>query len=274
MRIPSIHVSETKLLQELTKLCSKYNLSSYQLKTLAEDLIGACKKHSLSHRSLSISNDKLLRQSKKIVSSEISNASLFAELLYLHRQKLKHVGVLRVKPGQKDWLEIKDLTSLADQFVAEFNLEIRAGYISYLTLGMQKMKKFSTGKLKSLHSAICQDYDAKQKIDNDKTPALTRKAYEIYRDLITKKTGIPDIGYDLFPEKYAVFIEVKQAAEAIGIDVGKYIQAQFDALNYKDGVPDPLQLIGPKAYIKVQTYCFENNINLKTKKTINFQNIK
>ena len=273
-RIPSIHVTLDQLTQELLLMRHKYKLNEQQIKLLVNDLAIACKHNSLTHRSISISNDKLLRTSKKLISSSISNANLMAELLLLMRQKAHHVGVLRITPGSSGWTEIKDLTNLANQFVIEFNLETKAGYITYLKLGMSKMKKFSMGKLKSLHGAICTEYEAIEKIEKDKTPSATREAYEVYRDIISSKTGIPDIGYDKLPEKYAVFIEVKEEAQKLGIAIPKYIQAQFDGLSFRDQIPDPLQMVGDKASIRVQRYCFENNINLKKKKVVDYQKIK
>lgn len=273
-REPSIHITITKFKQELIRICTKHNISKQHIELLVDDVAIACKQYSLTHRSISISNDKLLRQSKKITSSQISNANLMAELLLLSRQKAQHVGIVRVAPGSAGWAEIKDLTNLADQFIQEFNLEVRNGYLTYLKIGMGKMQKFSMGKLKSLHSAICQEYEAIEKINQDKTPSETLQAYEMYRDIVSSKTGIPNIGYDKIPEKYCVFIEVKNEAKKLGLALGKYIQAQFDGLSFRDQIPDPLQLIGEKATIRVQRYCYENNINLKKKKAVDYKKIK
>lgn len=273
-REPSIHVTVNCLKQELSKVLTKYNISKQHIELLVADVAIACKQYSLTHRSISISNDKLLRASKKITSSQISNANLMAELLLLCRQKARHVGILRILPGSSGWAEIKDLTHLADQFIQEFNLEVRNGYLTYLKVGMSKMQKFSMGKLKSLHPAICQEYEAIEKINQDKTPSETQRAYELYRDIVSSKTGIPNIGYDKMPEKYCVFIEVKEEAKRMGISLERYVQAQFDGLSFRDQIPDPLQLIGDKAHIRVQRYCYENNINLKKKKVIDYKKIK
>ena len=128
------------------------------------------------------------------------------------------------------------------------------------------MQRYSLNKIPSMFGAICDYYEATTQIDQDKTPALTREAYAIYRDTITQKTGNPDIGYEKMPEKYAIFIKVKEEAIKHGVTNKVYIAAQFEAFGFRDGIPDPLQMIGDKALTRLQQYCFSNNIRMGYKK--------
>ena len=108
----------------------------------------------------------------------------------------------------------------------------------------------------------------------DPTPQETKKAYDYYNWTISEKTGIPNMGYDKVPEKYAIFVQIKEEANKIGISTKHYIAAQFEAFGWRDGVPDPLQMIGQKALLRIPKYCYEHGINLNKAKPFNFKEIK
>jgi hypothetical protein len=274
MRKNSIHVTEDILAQVLLQLHNKYNISKQQTKLLAKDVAIACKHYTLTHRKVAVTNQKLLTKTQRINTSGMGGAVLFSSLMLMQRQRLKHVGIVKLTPNSPEWPELKVIVSFANQFALEFGLKEKAAYSKYIEIALSKMKKFSWNKIKGMHTAICQEYEAIQKLELDPTPSKTKEAYDLYNWTISNKTGIPNMGYDKIPEKYAIFVDIKNQAKQIGIDVKKYIAAQFEAFGFKDGVPDPLQMIGDKATARVMKYCFEHNINLKQKPTLDIKKIK
>lgn len=262
MRNPSLHITQDKFTQVFYKLLTKYNIKLKHKERLVEDLFVACSTHSANHRSLSITNQKLLTKTEKASKTPVSNAAMFANLLLLTRQKLKHKGVVPIRVGSAEWLQLKNIVNLADQFNAEFGIDQKEGYVAYLELALNKLQRFSLNKIPNLHSSICSEYEALSKLELDKTPKETQEAYEAYRTMVSQKTGIPNLDYEKYPEKYVVFMEVKKICEKLGVSYKTYIAAQFSGLGFRDQVPDPLQLIGDKAMIRMQKYCFENNINI------------
>lgn len=273
-RIPSIHIREDILTQVLSSLSTKYNIKQNSIELLAKDIAIACKPYSSTHRKVEVRDTKLLNKATRVGSSNLKGAMLFNKLLTLSRQKLKHVGVVPLTPDHRDWPVLKNLVELANQFAVEFQLEEKIAYTEYIRIGLSKMQRFALPKLLGLHSAICSEYEAQLALQMDKTPGETEEAYLVYSTIIAKKTGIGDMGYKNIPEKYATFIKIKEEANDLGLSVKQYVTAQFEAFSFRDGVPDPLQMVGPKARGRAIKYCFENNISLKTKPTINFKNIK
>lgn len=236
------------------------------------------KAFSCSQRSITVTNDKLLKKTEKIKLASRNNTGLFAQILLLSRRKLKHRGIQLIKPGDKDWLELKEPCKLATEFCNEFQIGLKEGYRIYLEIGLGMMQKYSIYKLKSIHAAICNRFEAQQEIERDKTPNKTEAIYLVYRNRILEKVGYcPD--YKLIPEKYVFFLKAKEEANFIGMEFSKFIESQFAALEWANGVPDPMQLVGTKAKDRATKFAYENDIRLgKTsgvsKKTINYKSIK
>lgn len=276
MRNPSIHITQDLFTQEFTKLCKKHNIKAKHKELLVEELFIACSRYSISSRSIYVNSDKALKKTEKIKLTGISNTALFSNLLYLSRLKLKHRGVTQIKMGSTDWLQLKSIVSLADQFLSEFGLNAKQGYTSYIELALNKLQRFSLNKIPSLHGSICNEYDALVKIKQDKTPDATLQAYKAYEYIVTTKTGCMQYNYQKYPEKYCVFVEIKEVCRKLGVEPRVYIAAQFDSFSYRDSVPDPLQLIGDKAMIRFTNYCYSNNINLKKtqSKSIRWDQVK
>lgn len=276
MRISSIHTRADIFTQVLVELASKHNISKQVAKVLAEEAINACAAFPVTHRSIKVSNEKLLKKTNRVSMGRLSGALLFAKILTLCRQKAKHRGVITLTPDSPEWPQLKATSELADQFCAEFQLSPKEGYYKYLELGIAKMKKFHFNKLYNMHSGICTEYEARLKLTLDETPEATREACSTYQNIIYERTGLPPLTLSqLTPEKQAVFISVKETAQRIGVGVKLYITAQFEAFAFKDGVPDPLQMVGPQAEARVAKYCYENNINIRNlKKDINFKALK
>lgn len=241
---------------------------------VARMIVEKAKTYSINSRSVYVTNDKLLKKTDKVQLANRSNTGTFAMQLLLVRRKLKHRGLQLIKPGDNDWLGLKEVTKLATEFCNEASINTKQGYRDYIEIGMGMMKNFSVFKFKSIHSAICNRYEAIQEIQKDRTPEETEKIHSHYLSVISEKVGFTQ-GYKDIPEKYVCFVKAKEEAHKLGISAKQYIQAQFGAFEWKSGIPDPMQLTGIKAIERVQRYAFENQIKLGPQsRSINFKKIK
>lgn len=264
-RVPSIHIREDHIKEIFAKL---------GIKVKPKQFLDLAKSYSCASRSVYVSNEKLLKKTEKLKLAARSTTGIFAQQLLLVRRRLNHRGIQLIKPGDNDWLNLKEVTKLASEFCDEFEIPIKRGYEKYVTLGMSMMKKYSIFKFKTLHTAICNKYEAEENIRMDPTSNQTEKAHSIYLKLISEKTGYAS-SYKNDPEKYQYFIKAKETANRLKINIVDYIKAQFDQLSWTGGYPEPSQLYGEKAEKRVHKYAFEQGIKFGAAKSeINFKAIK
>lgn len=232
------------------------------------------KSYSVNSRGVRVSNDKLEKKVIKMKLAGRSNTAMFAQILLLVRRQMKHRGISLIRVGDNDWLNLKESCKLATEFCNEFQIPIKEGYRTYVTLGLKKMKNFSIYKFKTLHAAICNEYEAIQVINQDKYPQSTEDCHNIYLSNISDKTGYSQ-GYKDFPEKFQYFVKASEEAKKMGVSNKIYIAAQFQGFEWNNSVPDPTQLVGPKSIARLQRYAFEHSILLGQKReVINFKKIK
>ena len=238
---------------------------------LAQQICQKARGKTSAQRSIVSTNDKIEKKAEKVKLAGRSSTAVFAQILLLTRRKLHHRGLHLIQPGDNEWFQLKEVCKLATDFCNEFQLPFKQGAIEYLRIGMVKMKNFSLNKFKSMHQAMCKDYEAEQEIMADKTPTKTQEIYTLYIGMVNDKLGWNYDDYKSNPEKFVCFIRAKECAAKIGIGVKTYIKAQFATM---ETIPDPYQLYGDKAIERVRKYCYENNITVKAAKTINFDKIK
>lgn len=280
MRDPSLHITQSRLIEILVDIYSsgEEHLGIDGLNKEAMDLSNKimlrAKTYSIPSRSITVTNDKLLKKTDKLKLSARSDTAKFAQLLHYNRRALKHRGLQLIEPGSSDWFGLKEVAKLATDFCNEFQIEIKSGYAEYIKLGLPMMKNFSIYKFKTIHSGICNKYEALQEILQDDTPARTKEAHDVYIAIISEKVGFSQ-GYQNIPEKYKYFIEVKKEAKKFSLSIKQYLQAQFSSFDWRSGVPDPAQLTGAKAVDRLQRWAFENSIKLGNKKTqVDFKAIR
>ena len=241
---------------------------------LPQILVEGGRKYSLTSRSITVTNDKLLKQTEKIKLAGRSETHIFAQILVLNRQKIKHRGIRMPKMGTREWMDLKEPCKLANEFCNEFNIPIKIGYNEYIKLGLQKMKNFSLNKFQTIHASIFKTYEAIQDLAHDPRPDFTKETKDIYVAKISERVGQTRGDYDKYPEKYVAFMYAKDTAKRMGVRIKDYIEAQFAGLEWANTFPDPLQLYGDKAEERAVKYCFENNIFMGKKKTLDFKKIK
>lgn len=66
-------------------------------------------------------------------------------------------------------------------------------------------------------------------------------------------------------EEYIHFYNAKLLADSLGIDYETYIEAQFNALAFCNGIPKIQDLYGEKAQQRLLKYMSENNLSLSVK---------
>lgn len=259
-REPSIHVTESELAKALDKLGIAH--PNKTARKIAVEVKGkAC-----NARTISITSDRIEKKVKSIVASSKSDAMLLNKIIYNLRKARKHRGIKLFKEGTGDWTQLKNVTKTINEFCSDFGLNKREGYIIYFKLVEQKVSSYSRilTKMDSMSESISQDYEAQQEIMQDDNKNMTSKIHDQYCSRVFAKTGM-NIDYKKEPSKYIYFLRIRERCTTLGVSVNDYIKSQFSGFEYRDGVPDPIQMVGEKADKRLSRYLYENNIKVGSK---------
>lgn len=268
-RQPSIHISKANL----RKILKDYGVKSSELDTLVNFILSSGSKYSLTSRKILVTNDRLQKQAEKLLAAPVDNTMDFIKILAMVRRQFKHRGISAIKPGSKDYLTCKEVTANAQKFCQDFQLPIQAGFKAYCETGLSMMSNFFLAKMNNMHTAICDRYEAKLKIQSDKYPDKTAVLYRLFQRNIIEKVGIP-VKYDTMPEKYKFFVEARIICDELGVRYEDYMKAQFEGFEWRGAIPEPIQLIGEKAEQRLVKYAFANQLKLKTQhKKVDFSKI-
>lgn len=272
-RQPSIHIIEKDIALVLQKLFESNNIvTKLNYTKLARQFCSISRPYSIVNRTVNISNDRIEKKALKLLSSSRLDSDIFANLLYHYRKSLKHRGITPIRPGSKEWDSLKFITSQAISFCNDFNLEKKEGFMTYIKLGLQKMKKYSLYKFNNLHEGICNTYEAMKELQLDEDPTTTLALYKYYTGYIARKTGVVN-DYEKNLEKYVCFKRVREESEKLGVSGYDYIKAQFYGLDFTGGIPDPLQLVGEKAIERLNKFLFKFG-NTQNKMGLDLDKIK
>lgn len=275
--MPSIHISESDLKSVLQEVFKDHNteMNIHALGMFTEEIVKKARGRSLSSRLIVVTNDKLLKKTEKVKLARRDHTSIFAQQLLLVRRKLKHRGIELIKPGERYWLELKEVCELATQFCNEFGLDLKIGYREYCEVGLKLMKSFSLSRFKQLHPKIYERYECLNEIQGDKFPDTTDAIYKYYLKKVGDRIGwTANLRED--PTKYVYFVKIRKESQDLGILATTYVDAQFAGLEWANAIPDPTQMVGVKALDRLMKYCYENDITTKPKKNkrIDFSKIK
>jgi len=259
MREPSIHIMKSDLVKLLGELLG---YDEDQATGLASQLMFRAKPYSINTRTVSITNQRMEKKAEQMLQANRLDADLLARVIHLTRKKLRHRGISQIKPGEKNWNLIKEMTAHALDFCNEFNLKRETGFRKYVEVGLSKMKKFALPKFLNMYEGICETYIAMQEIEQDDDREMTEEMYRFYSQRVIEQTGIHDRLEEL-PDKYVWFVRARQEAEKMNVSVKVYMNAQFDGLDFTKGIPHPTQLVGAKSTERVIRYCYEHNIKIK-----------
>lgn len=259
-RSPSIHITKNNLALVLKQVLGLGSNDKTDYNLLAERILISGKRYSLSNRSLVVDKAKLVKSTSRVLLSTRDDAGSFSQLLLSIRRQRHHKGIALIKPGSREWLQIKEIAKLAMDFCNDFSLKRDEGFKAYINLALNKMQKYSLLKFNSIHQSICDDYDALQIIKQDITPLETQKVKQVYEKHLGEKGVFRD--YRDSPDKFVCFVKAKEECHKLSVPIDHYVKAQFWGLEWCNGIPDPVQLIGPKAIDRLNRYLAEHNINI------------
>lgn len=107
-------------------------------------------------------------------------------------------------------------------------------------------------------------YQSEKEVKDDKYPVLTRELYEYYTREILDRVGISNT-HDKNPQEYIWFVRARELADNLGVDYETFVQAQFYALEFCNGIPKIEDLSNDKARQRVITYMAKFNIVTRPK---------
>lgn len=263
-RNPSIHIGKSQLMVILNEL----DIRDFPI----EAFIRLSKRYSLNNRGIILKHSQR-KIAKRLESSNFGDAALFADILYAERIKLKHRGVKKINEGSgRDWDICKNLANICNNFCNDFNLDTREGYIKYIEIGISRMEGNNRNllqRLVSMSENIFTQYGDEQELKEDTNPWLTNQGFEYYIQKIAKVTGIYDNKKD--PSKLVIF---KRLGEKLKEPqrIQQWIDAQFYALAFVNGIPSINDLLSDKALERYNKYLYkmkhkeelppEENLNL------------
>ena len=271
MREPSIHITKSKFI-ELFKQITNKELTDKQIK----GLFSKARSYSLDNRLIMQQNNgKIINTINKRIKSNIGDANLLTSVIYSIRVKLKHIGVKKIVQADTQWTQIKELVPIINSYCESVNITYRKGYIMFIEMAFELMSQVKRVNYNYCASWILKNSDkiisyleAKLAIKEDKYPEETLHIYNIYIDKVLSMTGIQN-NYIKDPLAYYNFILARETADSIGIDYEMFIESQFDALAFCNGIPRIEDLNGEKAKQRLTQYLSKNNITIHNRKSDN-----
>ena len=266
-REPSIHVTEKNLALVLKDVLVEYYDMKIDNKLLAQLLVQKAKSLPANGRSIIVSNDKLEKKTKVILSASKKDAFLMADIIYYVRKKKRHRGVTKIDQNHREWGQLKKLTNCCIEFCNEFELPKRRGFIEYVTNGMNLITSTRgyIGKLISMQERLSNEYELVILIEDDENAKETRLIHDYYISMIVNKTGLRE-DYRKQPTKYINFLKVREITDEMDIPFDIYLKAQFFGLAWADSYPEPTQLVGDKAKERLNKYMYKNKLKKTDKK--------
>lgn len=257
MRDPSIHITKRtfeKLLQDL-------EVSYFP----TEAFFQLARKNSIDSRAVIASNKKTNKKLDTITLASHGDANLVADLLYATRIKLKQRGVRKItEANSREWNCCKQLAEICNNFCNDFDLDTRSGFITYIEIGLSRVtsNRNLVQKLISLADSISIRYEITQEVkDYQCTESIRRGVqtiYQYYVKYIANSTGIYE-SFEDDPEKYIHVCRLHELIMEKGWDYKAYINAQFEALSFCNGVPSLENIYGDKAIERFNKYLYKNN---------------
>lgn len=255
MREPSIHITK-----------SQFNLLLEQLEIKAfptDAFFRQASKRAINSRAIVVSNKKVTKKVNQVLLADKGDTQLTADILYAVRMKLKHFGVRKItESNRREWTLLKELTSIINQFASSFEFRTaREAFIKYIEIGFQRMGRNNRNAIQRLISMaenIFFYYESQLYIQQDENPRKTETLYNIYNRRIADATGIVDKEpLKSNPEKYNHFLILRRYLDENKFDYSDYIEAQFEALAFCNGIPEPQNLYNEKAIDRYRKYMFK-----------------
>lgn len=248
-REPSIHITQSHFIE----ICNKL-----EIQVPVTRFFQLAKRRAVNTRAITVSNKKLQKKVTKVLLADTGAAALFADILYAERIKLKHRGVKKInETSGRDWDTCKNLANICNTFCKDFGLNLREGYIKYIEIGISRMEGNNRNllqRLVSMSENIFTQYGDELELQEDENPWLTKQGFEYYVQKIAKVTGIYDNKEN--PSKLIIFKRLGEKLRDIKT-VQSWIDAQFYALAFINGVPAIKDLLSDKALERYNKYLYK-----------------
>lgn len=254
MKDPSIHIKKS----DFKKILKSLEIKDFPL----DQFLQAATKKAVNARTVLVTNDRVNKRMEHILLANKGDASMVADLVYSIRIKLGHRGIRKVnQTNPREWDFCKKLADACNHFCEEFQFNNpREGFLVYIETGLKKItsNRNIIEKLVSMYDYIMEAYGSEMEIKNDPTPDDTRLIHNYYVSSIASNTGIMESYVDQ-PVKYIHFLKLKNFLETRGWDYENFIDAQFEALSYCNGIPPLESLYGDKAIERYNKWLYKNH---------------
>ena len=257
-RSPSIHITKSQFEEILNTL----EVDNFPV----EAFFVIARKEAINHRAVLVSNNKNTKRVNNILLASKGDAALVADILYATRIKLKHRGVRKInESNSREWANCKKLAEVCNTFCEDFKFDTREGFIKYIETGLKRMTDYRNvmQRLISMQDNITNQIDAEIELKGDKDPGFTKDIHDEFIKRVASVTGIYE-SYEHQPEKYVHFLRIHNLMDEKGWNVFQFLDAQFEALAWCNGLPEPSQMYNDKAIERYNKYLYKN----KDKRTL------
>ena len=260
-RDPSIHITKDTF-EEILEVLGVSYFPTDAFFTMA-------RKYSIDSRAVIASNKKITKQVDKITLASHGDALLAADLLYSTRIKLKQRGVRKItEANQREWTLCKKLADICNTFCDDFELETREGFITYIELGLKRLTNYRNllQRLVAMAENITTQYEAIREVQEYQSSESIKQGvlqvHDYFVRYIANSTGI----YENFkdnPEKYVHACRIHKLLSDRHWNYREYINAQFEALSFCNGIPSPDTFIMDKSIERYNKWLYKNANNPK-----------
>lgn len=257
-RSPSIHITKSQFEEILNTL----EVDNFPV----EAFFVIARKEAINHRAVLVSNNKNTKRVNNILLASKGDAALVADILYATRIKLKHRGVRKInESNSREWANCKKLAEICNTFCEDFKFDTREGFIKYIETGLKRMTDYRNvmQRLISMQENITNQVDAEIELKGDKDPGFTKDIHDEFIKRVASVTGIYE-SYEHQPEKYVHFLRIHNLMDEKDWNVFQFLDAQFEALAWCNGLPEPSQMYNDKAIERYNKYLYKN----KDKRTL------
>lgn len=257
-RSPSIHITKSQFEEILNTL----EVDNFPV----EAFFVIARKMAINHRAVLVSNNKNTKRVNNILLASKGDAALVADILYATRIKLKHRGVRKInESNSREWANCKKLAEVCNTFCEDFKFDTREGFIKYIETGLKRMTDYRNvmQRLLSMQENITNQVEAELELKEDKDPGFTKDIHDEFIKRVASVTGIYE-SYEHQPEKYVHFLRIHNLMDEKDWNVFQFLDAQFEALAWCNGLPEPSQMYNDKAIERYNKYLYKN----KDKRTL------
>lgn len=257
-RSPSIHITKSQFEEILNTL----EVDNFPV----EAFFVIARKEAINHRAVLVSNNKNTKKVSNILLASKGDAALVADILYAIRIKLKHRGVRKInESNSREWANCKKLAEVCNTFCEDFKFDTREGFIKYIETGLKRMTDYRNvmQRLLSMQENITNQVEAELELKEDKDPGFTKDIHDEFIKRVASVTGIYE-SYEHQPEKYVHFLRIHNLMDEKDWNVFQFLDAQFEALAWCNGLPEPSQMYNDKAIERYNKYLYKN----KDKRTL------